>query len=158
MKHPRRKKRKMRVIHLWNYPDALRAVSYLNHVLTSLREQWLETQRHRLDVKRLSLQKPDRATLVRLEEAQKDLDRSEDSFKETLHELRVIDVFLLNPLHGIAFLPFQKGEELAWMVFDLFAKENLAGWRLHQDPMESRRPIEEIAASEPTPPMAAAGS
>ncbi len=57
-----------------------------------------------------------------------------------------IDVYLLDPVRGVAFVPFQKEEELAWFVFDLFDCDDLKTWRFHQDPLEMRRPIAELDA------------
>ena len=59
-----------------------------------------------------------------------------------------IDVYLLDPALGVAFIPFKKEEELAWFVFDLFDSDDLKAWRLHQDPLEMRRPIAEILNDE----------
>ena len=44
----------------------------------------------------------------------------------------------------MAFIPFQKEEELAWFVFDLFESDGLKSWRFHQDPLETRRPIADV--------------
>ena len=140
----RRKSRKMRVIHLWTYPDAMRAVPYLNRVIGSVRDEWLHLQRHQLQAQRLAQRKPDRANLIGIEEAKRDMDRASESFRDSLRELRKIDVFLLDPIQGVAFIPFQRDEELAWMIFDRFDDDGLIGWRWHKDPMDTRRPLSEI--------------
>ncbi len=101
MKRPRKsakKSRRVKVIRLWNFPEATRATPYVRGVLDALRNHYLDTLRHRLTVERLSAKKPDRSTLIALDEARKDLDRAQDAFKETHRELRKIDIFLLDPL------------------------------------------------------------
>ena len=45
-------------------------------------------------------------------------------------------------------IPFGKGDELAWYVFDLFSKQGLEAWRFHGDPLEMRRPLEQNAGFE----------
>jgi hypothetical protein len=148
MKRPRKsakKSRRLKVIRLWNYPEAVRAVPYLRSVLDALRNHYLDSLRHRLTVKRLSERKPERSNLIALEEARKDLDRAQDAFKDAHRELRRIDVFLLDPLEGIALVPCQKNDDLAWMVFEQFDKTGLVGWRWHKDAFEMRRPIADLA-------------
>jgi hypothetical protein len=157
MKRPRKsakKSRRLKVIRLWNYPEALRAVPYLRSVLDALRNHYLDSLRHRLTIERLSAKKADRNTLIALEDARKDLDRAQDAFKESHRELRKIDVFLLDPLEGIALIPCQKGEELAWMVFEQFDKDGFVGWRWHKDEFELRRPLTDLAEPRALPPSA----
>src|SRR5215212_3234294 len=90
MKRPRKsakKSRRLKVIRLWNYPEAVRVVPYLRSVIDALRNHYLDSLRHRLTVKRLSARKPERSNLIALEDARKDLDRSQDSFKDAHREL-----------------------------------------------------------------------
>jgi len=129
---------------LWKYPEALKARPYLQRVLGSLRDDWLQLQQHQLDESRLAEKKANRTNLIGLEEARKESHRASERFRDSLRELRKIDVFLLDPVQGIAFIPFQREEELAWMVYDRFDENGLIGWRLHSDPIEQRRPIGEI--------------
>jgi hypothetical protein len=142
----RRKSRRLRVIRLWTYPDAVRAVPYLNGVLGSVREDWLRMQRHQLTANRLAQRKADRNNLINLAEAQKDSSRASEDFRDSLRELRNIDVFLLDPVQGIAFIPFQRDEELAWMIFDRFDERGLIGWRWHKDTLETCRPLADLDA------------
>lgn len=147
MKRPRkssRKSRRLKVIRLWNYPDAHRAIPYLRNVLDGIRGNYLEAVRHRLAVNRLSEKKPDRETLMALDDARKELGSAEDSFKDSHRELRKLDVFLLDPLNGIALVPTQRDEELAWIVFELFDKAGLTGWRWHKDEFDVRRPLADL--------------
>jgi hypothetical protein len=145
----RRKSRRLRVIRLWSYPDAVRAVPYLSRVLGSVREDWLSMQLHRVSVNRLAQRRADRNTLIHLQDAEKDSDRACQSFRDSLRELRDIDVFLLDPVQGIAFIPFQRNEELAWMIYDRFDERGLIGWRWHKDTLETCRPLDELGGVSP---------
>jgi len=147
----RRKSRRIRVMRLWKYPEAVKARPYLSGVLGSLRDDWLDLQQQQLNEERLADKKADRTTLIRLEDTRKASHRASERFRDSLRELRKIDVFLLDPVQGIAFIPFQKEEELAWMIYDRFDENGLVAWRLHSDPIEQRRPIEEITALPDTP-------
>jgi hypothetical protein len=145
----RRKSRRLRVIRLWTYPDALRAVPYLNRVLGSVREHWLTMQRQRVHIDRLGQRRADRDTLIRLQDAERDSHRATENFRDSLRELRKIDVFLLDPVQGIAFIPFQRDEELAWMIYDRFDERGLTGWRWHKDALETSRPLAELDSAPP---------
>jgi hypothetical protein len=134
-------------LHLWTYEAALRAVPYLRAVLRSLREHWLHTQSVRRQIQRLDSRpgRPDRQTLVRRAVAVKELEQVDAELEETFDELKAIDVFCLDPAQGLALIPFGKGDEPAWYVFDLFAPQGLEAWRFHGDPPETRRPLEQNA-------------
>jgi len=157
MKRNRKKKEKnFKVIKLWTYPQASKALPYLRSVATSLREHWLEAQSKRADVNRMDRRKgrPDVATLMARADADNGKATAEDHFSEALNELMGIDVYLLDPVQGVAFIPFKKDENLAWFVFELFDEEGLKTWRFHEDPIETRRPIAEVlgdAAVNPVP-------
>jgi hypothetical protein len=147
MKRKRKEnRRRLQTIRLWTYPQPHKALPYLHSVTQSLREHWLEAQKKRLEVKRLSQRpgRPDRSAILAGEYADAEKTRAEDSFADALNELLSIDVYLLDPVRGVAFITFQKGENLAWFVYDLFEKEDLKSWRLHEDPLETRRPIAEV--------------
>jgi len=118
-------------------------------VLSSVREDWLMMQRHRLTIDRLAQRKADRKTLIHLDDTQKDSHRASEDFRSSLRELRKIDVFLLDPVQGLAFIPFQRNEELAWMIYDRFDERGLIGWRWHKDTMETCRPLDEIGDNPP---------
>ncbi|MFO0866863.1 MAG: DUF2203 family protein [Gemmataceae bacterium] len=144
MKRRARKNRKLRAIRLWTLPQADHAVPYLRSVVTSLRDSWLDAQKERLRKDRLAKEKPDRSHLMALEDAKNDFTKARDSVQDAVRELRRIDVFPLDPIHGTVLIPFQKEDNLAWYVFDLFDEKGLAGWRYHQDPIEQRRPMTEV--------------
>jgi hypothetical protein len=147
MKRKRKqKKRRLQTISLWDYPQAQKALPYLRSVTRSLRDHWLEAQGRRLEVDRLSHRpgRPNRATILDGEKAAEEKTLAEDRFTDALNELLGIDVYLLDPVRGVALIPFQRAEELAWFVFDLFDSDGLKSWRFHQDPVEMRRPIGDI--------------
>ena len=135
---------------LWTYEAALSAVPYLRAVVRSLREQWLHVRSVRRQIRRLDARpgRPDRQTLIRRALAVQELDHADAQLEETFDELKAIDVFCLDPAQGLALLPFGKGDELAWYVFDLFSPQGVEAWRLHGDPLETRRPLEQNAGSE----------
>jgi len=119
-------------------------------VLGSVREHWLTMQHHRVRIDRLGHRKADRQTLIHIQDAERDSHRATENFRDSLRELRKIDVFLLDPVQGIAFIPFQREEELAWMIYDRFDERGLIGWRWHKDALETCRPLTELDASPPT--------
>jgi len=134
---------------LWTYEAALSAVPYLRAVVRSLREHWLHVQSVRRQIERLDSRpgRPDRQTLIRRAVAVQELDQADMKLEETFDELKAIDVYCLDPAQGLALIPFGKGDELAWYVFDLFSPQGLDAWRLHSDPLETRRPLEQNAGS-----------
>ena len=136
-------------LHLWTYEAALSAVPYLRAVVRSLREQWLHVRSVRRQIRRLDARpgRPDRQTLIRRAVAVQELVHADTQLEETFDELKAIDVYCVDPVNGLALIPFGKGDELAWYVFDLFAPQGLEAWRLHGDPLEMRRPLEQNAAS-----------
>ena len=122
---------------------------YLRAVVRSLREHWLHVQSVRRQIQRLDSRpgRPDRQTLIRRAVALKELDQGDTQLEETFDELKGIDVYGLDPAQGLALIPFGKGDELAWYVFDLFAPQGVEAWRFHRDPPETRRPLEQNAGS-----------
>ena len=135
---------------LWTYEAALSAVPYLCAVVRSLREDWLHVQSVRRQIQRLDSGpgRPDRQTLIRRAVAVQELDQADMKFEETFDELKAIDVYCLDPAQGLALIPFGKGDELAWYVFDLHSPQGLEAWRYHGDPLEMRRPLQQNAGSE----------
>ena len=137
-------------LHLWTYEAALRAIPYLRAVVRSLREHWLHVQSVRRQIERLDSRpgRPDRQTLIRWAVAVQELDHADTQLEETFDELKAIDVYCVDPVNGLALIPFGNGDELAWYVFDLFSPQGLEAWRFHGDPLEMRRPLEQNAGSE----------
>src|SRR5438445_493983 len=104
MKRKRQQKRRqVRMIKLWDYPRAQKALPYLRSVAQSLRDHWLEAQRKRLEANRLSKRpgRPDRTALLANERAALETTEAEDRFTDDLNELMGVDVYLLDPVRGV---------------------------------------------------------
>ena len=152
MKRRRHKQgRNMRALRLWTRAEAARAVPYLRSVIASLREHWLDAQYQRRAGERLAARpgRPDRAQLLRQAALHADQEHAETRFNEALEELLNLDVYPLDPVGGVALIPFRKDEDLAWYVFDQFQDDGLTGWRLHDDPLEQCRPFDTVALPPP---------
>jgi hypothetical protein len=135
---------------LWTYEAAQSAVPYLRAVIRSLREHWVQMQSVRRQIQRLDSRpgRPARQTLIRRAMAVKELDQAHKNLEETFEELKAIDVFCLDPVQGLAMIPFCRGDEVAVYVFDLFSPQGLDAWRFQSDPLQMRRPLEPNAGSE----------
>jgi hypothetical protein len=140
-----RRGRPAKILRLWTHIDAEKALPYVRSIMGSLREHWLDVHRAKQHQRRLDRKsgRPSRAALLEREGATQDSDSAVDRFDESLGELMALDIYCVDPVEGLALIPFRKGEELAWFVFDLFLPERLETWRLHNDPMEMRRPLAE---------------
>src|SRR5437868_6599684 len=137
MKSRRDRSRRLRVLHLWTLPEVQKAIPYLRSVFNSLREHWLEvlnTQR-RGEFAAKKQNPHERTGLLATEKLQEERQRAQQRFDDALEELNNIDVFLLDAVQGLALIPFRKGDDLAWFVFDYFSKRGLVGWRNHDDPI-----------------------
>jgi hypothetical protein len=135
---------------LWTYEAALSAVPYLRAVVRSLREHWLHVQSVRRQIQRLDSRpcRPDRQVLIDQTANVEELEQAVIRLEETFDELKAIDVYCVDPVNGLALIPFGNGDELAWYMFDLFSPQGLEAWRFHGDPLEMRRPLEQNAGSE----------
>ena len=138
-------KNRSQTIQVWTYEQARQIAPYVASIMSSLREHRLEVQRHQLTASRLAQQpgRPVRGDLIAHDDATRDARRAEDRFHDALEELHSLDVYCLDPLQGLALIPFAKNDQLAWFIFDLFASDKLGFWRFHQDPLDTRRPIAE---------------
>ena len=146
-----------RVIRLWSLQEAGKAVPYLHSVIGSIRENWLDVQSLKRDANLVEKRVPaGTKRLIALARAKSDVDSAETRFAEAIEELSRIDVFLLDPVRGLAFVPFRQGEELAWYLFDQFEDKGLIGWRLHSDTLETCRPLNLLTETPPIPVMEAA--
>ena len=137
-------KRRSRILQTWSIRQAEAAVPYIRSVLTSLREDHLEVQARRLEVRRLAAGpgRRDRAGLLSLRQAQDEADRALERAVEDAEELAELDVYSLDPASGQGQLPFVYEEQLAWYLFDLFdERKPLRYWRFESDPTDMRRPI-----------------
>lgn len=147
MKHNgKRAKSRERKVSLWTYERAQAALPYLASVVRSLREHYLESaaQRRRAALLAGRPGRPNRETLIALEEHNRAAAAADGRFQDTLAELESLDIFCLDPNRGQALVPFLHGEELAWYVFDLFEQEPFRFWRYHTDPLDARRPTAEL--------------
>lgn len=134
-----------KVIKLWDYPRVQKSLPYLRSLATSLREHWLDANSKRIDEERL-VGKPgrvDRDRILATASATREKEIAEEQFNDDIKEMLSLDVYPVDAVQGVVFIPFAKNEELAWFVFDLFDETNLPGWRFHHDPMETRRPLPE---------------
>jgi hypothetical protein len=153
MNHKNKKSgRKPEVIRVWTYPQAKSALPYITSVMRSLREHWLDAQRHQARAKQLAQQpgRPDRARLLEQEVMQQEGQLAKDRFNETYEELQNIEVFCIDPNQGVAVVPFVRDNKLAWLIYDLFAADEFHHWRYHEDPLEKQRPIAEVQEAPPT--------
>jgi hypothetical protein len=148
---PKKSRRKPQVIRVWTYPQAKSALPYITSVMHSLREHWLDAQRQEVHIKQLARQpgRLDRAALVANETAQDESQRAKNRFNEAYEELQNIEVFCIDPNQGVGVIPFVHDEKLAWLIYDMFAPDDLHHWRYHDDPLEMRRPIAEALAGPP---------
>lgn len=143
-------------LRLWTYPSARKAVPYFRSLSQSLRDGWLELRQVQEHQKRLAARpgKPDRDRLIALEESGRDLARAEARLEEVVEEMLGCSAYCVDPLAGLVVIPFMRGQELAWFVFDLFDEQGICAWRLYSDPLEIRRPLSELEQPEPaTPPV-----
>jgi hypothetical protein len=140
-----RPKRGKRTIQVWTYEQVRSAQGYLGAVLRSLREGRLEAVRHQLRARRLEREpgRPNTSAILALEGARREAALAVDRFQESLQELHALDVYSLDPVNGLALVPFVHDEQLAWFVFDLFDTDPIRFWRFHADPLDTRRPVTE---------------
>jgi hypothetical protein len=139
--------RRRKTVRVWSQQEARTALPYIRSVVSSLREHYVEARRQRRTARLLAGRpgRPDRATLIAQDDALREAERAERRFHEAEEELAAIDVYPLDPVRGQALIPFVYDDQLAWYVFDLFEPEPLRSWRFHSDPLDSRRPVAEMA-------------
>ena len=141
MKRRRERSRPMQVMHLWDRSEVTKAVPYLRSVIGSLREHWLEMinaerQLHRFDNDKAPFK---RHQIIETEKRQVERQRAQDRFDDALEELIGVDVFLTDPVRGLAVIPFRNNDDVAWYCYDQFAKRGLVGWRYSNDPDDACR-------------------
>ena len=138
-------------LRMWKYSDALKAVPYIRSLMQSLREGWLEMRQAQHVVERTKARpgRPNRDTLILLEESQRDVERHEAGLEEIVTEMLALSTYCVDPGAGLAVIPFLRGQELAWYVFDLFDPQGIVAWRLYSDPLETRRPLAELDTPAP---------
>ena len=150
--YPKKAKKERRLIRPWTYARAQAALPYVRSVMQSLRDHRLEAQSQHRRAERLAERpgRPDRAALIAREEALKAAAKEQERYDDAVNELGRLDVYCIDALAGVAFIPFIQQDQLAWYVFDLFSQTQLDAWRYHEDPLETRRPIAEVAGQPPT--------
>lgn len=146
MKRPSRKSARSSATaeaRLWTQQQARKVVPYLSSVLHSLREHALEIQAGQIRLARLEKApgRPTRTQLINISDTRTDLDRQRRRLVETAEELQNLGASLVDPVQGVALLPFTHEKRLAWFVFDLFDTNPLRWWRYQDDPDDFRRPL-----------------
>jgi len=145
----KRAKRQANALRVWTYDDARAVLPYVTSVMGSLREHWIAAQGHDRRARRLAA-RAGRATRDRLiaEKLESDEARAaKDRFDSAVQELHDLDIFCIDPIRGEAVIPFVQSDQLAWFLYDLLEPEDLRHWRLHNDPLDTRRPIAEALES-----------
>jgi hypothetical protein len=139
-------KRQRRTLQVWSLAQARNALPYITSVMNSLREQKLEAQAQQRRAQKLANRpgRPDRGSIIALEDARAAGRKAEEGFDNALHELHFLDIYCVDPIEGCALIPFVHDKQLAWFVYDLFAPDALRSWRYHSDPLETRRPLDEL--------------
>lgn len=142
----RRTKKHVQTIRVWDHDEAKRALPYVASLVRSIREHRLDAQQHHLTVKRLAAKpgRPTRDVIMAHEDALKAAREADDRFEDALGELNALDIYCLEPIHGTALIPFTHDNDLAWYVYDMFEHDELKTWRLHTDPLDTRRPVTEL--------------
>jgi hypothetical protein len=158
MKKQNQQKKSVVKIRLWSYAEAVKGVPYLRTVLQSVREHWLDMRQAKRQLQRIDARpgRPDRRALIVRQEVEQESRSALARLEETFAELMKMSVYLLDPAGGVALIPFHGKTGMAWLVFDLFSPDGLDGWRYHTDPLETRRPMEEIQQQELTAPAVSA--
>ena len=133
-------------LRMWTYPDAVKAVPYIRSLAQSLRDGWLELRQSQETVLRTKARpgRPNRDTLILLDDTQRHIERAEAGLEEIVAEMLTLSAYCVDPGAGLAVIPFLRGQELAWFVFDLFDPQGIVAWRLYSDPLEMRRPLAQL--------------
>jgi hypothetical protein len=153
-RHPKRAKRRPEIIPVWTFAQIHAALPYLNSIMKSLREHRLDVQTYELKAQRLGKQpgRPDRTILIDRQEAIQESHQAKSRFEEALEELQDMGIYCLDPISGVALVPFAHDKQLAFFVYELFDPDKLRFWRYYNDPVETRRPIIEGQKTPPGPP------
>jgi hypothetical protein len=125
------------------FEEAQAAVPYISSVARSLREHYVAMLAKHREVQ-LFAERPgrrDRKALIEEQEARRDLEKAEKDCQGALEELSELDVQPLDPVQGIALVPFLHDGQAAWYVFDLFDSQPIHSWRYQSDPNETRREL-----------------
>jgi hypothetical protein len=143
---PKKAKDSQHVLPVWTYAEAQRLVPYLRSVMQSLRDHYLDIRNQELVARRLANRpgRPGRATLIAHQEAVREVQRAWDRYDSALEELHVLGIFCLDTVNGEALVPFEREDQRAWVLFDLFDRQAFRFWRFDNDDLDTRRPIREV--------------
>jgi hypothetical protein len=160
-----RKQRRQKVeqtitLRLWTLAGAKKAAPYFRSLVQSLRDRWLELRDKQQQVRRIESRpgRPDRDSLILLEDSRRDLARAESNVEEVIQEMVGFSIYGIDPAAGLAGIPSLHDKTLAWLIFDLYDPSGLVAWRLHSDPLETRRPLAGFEEQPSTAPDLAPGS
>jgi hypothetical protein len=142
-RQPKGAKERTQTIQVWTYEQAQAAAPYIASILRSLREHALEALQYYHRARRLANRpgRPDRSALIAQQEAEHEARRADQRFRDDLAELQALDIYTLDPVQGLALVPFVYNDQLAWYIFDLFDTQPLRFWRYQSDPEDTRRPV-----------------
>jgi hypothetical protein len=148
----KRARRRENALRVWSYDQACQALPYVTSVMTSVREHWIEAHTHDRRARELAALpgRPDRKRILAETDEADQAREARGQFEEAADELHGLDIFCIDPLRGEGVIPFVHKEQLAWFLYDLFAPDTLRYWRYHNDPLDSRRPIDEALSDETT--------
>jgi hypothetical protein len=134
------------VVQVWTLTQARKALPLVASIMRTLREDRLEAQAQQRRADRIAARpgRPDRDSRIAHEEALRSTGEFAAKFESGVQELLELNIYCLDPARGLALIPFAHGERLAWLVFDLFASEQMTTWRYHEDPLTTRRPLTEL--------------
>jgi len=147
VKRNRNGSRRRQTLQVWTYEQARSVIPYVRSIMKSLRDIQIESQNHSLRAERLAKRagRPDRDRIINQQEALESADEASERFRRTLADLHDLDIYCLDAIRGLALIPFAQNKQLAWYVFDLFDKDPLLHWRFHDDPLETRRSVADLA-------------
>jgi hypothetical protein len=147
MKKPsKNSKQQVHEFPVWTFEQAQRAVPYITSVVNSIREHFLNLQTAQIRAERLADTPglPSREQIIEQDDTDRDIARHEQDLLETLQELTSLNIHCIEPIQGLAMIPFVQSDQLAWFVFDLFTDKKLEGWRFHHDDLYKRRPLADL--------------
>jgi hypothetical protein len=130
-------------LRLWTLAGARKAAPYFRSLVQSLRDRWLELRDQQEHVRRIESRsgRPDRDSLILLEDTRRDVVRAELNVEAVVEEMVEFSIYGIDPASGLAGIPSLRDKTLAWLIFDLFDPQGLVAWRLHSDPLETRRSL-----------------
>jgi hypothetical protein len=151
-RRPGKSARSRRVSRPWTHTEAAAAVPYIRSILQSAREHRLEAISQYLRVRRLADRpgRPDRAAMIAQEDASREAARQQRLFEAEIEELDRLGVQCVDPVSGLAVIPFLHDGRAAWYLFELHAAPQLTAWRYHDDPLEVVRRLDELPSVRPT--------